>query len=176
MKYSSSEFIVRHAFQATLVLTETKTFGSNNVWEENKDGGKTHTGHRSGKCFLNRPEHLQSVKGWKFFSSFSSWRRRRLSRFRDCQMLFSIYLLWATWEPEKPWLQQFSNHRISKCILKWLSERSPPTQKRLQQSQLLGFSALCCMNPSVSARVKLERGFLAACHHIFFSNTFYAIF
>lgn len=102
--------------------TETKTFGSNNVREENKDGGRRLTGHRRGKKGQN------TGKAWKseIFPPFSSWRRRRLSRFRDRQMLFFIYLLWATPEPEKPRLQQFSNHPISKRILKWLSERSPP--------------------------------------------------
>lgn len=34
-------------------------------------------------------------------------------------------------KPEKPRLQQFSNHPISKRILKWLSERSPPPPRPL---------------------------------------------
>lgn len=59
-----------------------------------------------------------TVEAWKskkfsLFFPLSSWKRK-LSRSRDCQMLFFICLLWGTRKPERPPLQQFSNHPISK--------------------------------------------------------------
>lgn len=50
--------------------TETKTFGSNNVWEENKDGGRRLTGHWSGKK-KKKAGTLAMRKGLKISSPFT---------------------------------------------------------------------------------------------------------
>lgn len=93
--------------------TGRETFASKVCLREN--GGRWLTGGTTGR---KRPNNCWGVKVQKFFSLFffyplSSWKRK-LSRSRDCQMLFFICLLWGTRKPERPPLQQFSNHPISK--------------------------------------------------------------
>lgn len=64
-----------------------------------------------------RKKGKMTVEAWKSknFLFLSSWSKRKLSRSRECEMLFFISFFWGTRKPEKPWLQQFSNHPI----LKW---------------------------------------------------------
>lgn len=79
------------------------------------------------KCVCEKMEDGDSLTTWtgkkakllkheslNNFFSFASWRKRKHSRFRDCEMLFFSFLFWGTRKPKKPWLQQFSNHSISK--------------------------------------------------------------
>lgn len=99
------------AFQTSLVFTtERETFALKVCLRENE--GRWLAGHRREK--KKRPNNCWSVKVWDFFFSFYSQRKRKLSRSRDCEMLFFASLFQGTRKPEKPWLQQFSNHPISK--------------------------------------------------------------
>ena len=84
------------------------------VWVKMEEGDSLAAERRGGKK-KKRPNNRWSVKVWNFSFPFSSCgKRRKLSRSRDCEMLFFISLLWGTRKPEKPRLQQFSNHPISK--------------------------------------------------------------
>ena len=102
----------KHAFQPTLVFTtDRETFASKKVCLR-ENGGRWLTGHRTEK------RGQITVGAWKSenfsFPFFSLLEQKKAFKSRDCEMLFFISLFWRTREPEKPWLQQFSNHPISK--------------------------------------------------------------
>lgn len=81
------------------------------VWQKMEVGDLLATEQKKKK--KKRQITVEAWKSEKFLFPFPLGRRK-LSRSRDCQMLFFISLLWGPRKPEKPWLQQFSNHPIPK--------------------------------------------------------------
>ncbi len=94
-------------------------------------------------------------------NTFEMWytednkKERKLSRSRDW-MLFFISLLWGTRKPEKLWLQQFSNHPISKL-------RSFQMLWAIQTS----WDSLQWVLPRLQVRMKLWKAFFTVHHHVF---------
>lgn len=87
------------------------TFASKKcVWEKMEEGDSLTTEQKK-----RRPNNCWSVKVCKFSFPFSfSERKRKLSSPEIVKCYFSSPFFWGTRRPEKLWLQQFSNHPISK--------------------------------------------------------------
>lgn len=153
--------------------TETKTFGSNNVWEENKDGGRWLTGHRRWR--KKRPECWQGVKVWNppphlfFLEKEEAFKVQRSSN-----VIFHLSPLSHAGNLKSRGYSSLVTIPFQNVFWNDFLKGPPhpaPYPHQVAQSHLLGFFCIVLLESQRICTAEIGKRFFSSLH-IFFPNTF----